>query len=135
METRTFILKELDCANCAAKIENDINKLDGVDASVNVATKIMTLNMELTKVESTITAAKKIISKYEPDVVVVEQDNRSVVNQIVDFEGLSCASCAIKIENEVSRLEGVRSVNVDFVTQKLTMSTHEGIDLDRKSVV
>jgi len=129
METRTFLLKELDCANCAAKIENDINKLDGVDASVNVATKTMTLNMELAKVESTISAAKKIINKYEPDVVMVEQENRKAVNQIVDFEGLSCASCATKIENEVSKLEGVRSVNVDFVTQKLTMRTQDGVDL------
>jgi len=37
------------------------------------------------------------------------------------FSGLHCADCALKIENEVSRINGVRSVTLDFVSQKLTI--------------
>ena len=33
---KTFALEDLDCANCAAKMENGIKKLDGVkDCSVS----------------------------------------------------------------------------------------------------
>ena len=37
------------------------------------------------------------------------------------MEGLDCASCASKIEKKVSRLPGVESVRVNFLTQKLTL--------------
>lgn len=41
---KVFKLKDLDCANCAAKMENAILKLDGVEnASVNFMTQKLTL--------------------------------------------------------------------------------------------
>ena len=40
---KTFKLEDLDCANCAAKMENAIKKLDGVkDATVSFMTQKMT---------------------------------------------------------------------------------------------
>ena len=37
---KTFKLKGLDCANCAAKLENEIQKIDGVEnAKVSLADK------------------------------------------------------------------------------------------------
>ncbi|KNY29386.1 heavy metal translocating P-type ATPase [Pseudobacteroides cellulosolvens] len=37
------------------------------------------------------------------------------------FSGLHCADCAAKIENEVNRINGVKSASLDFVSQKLTI--------------
>ncbi len=37
------------------------------------------------------------------------------------FSGLHCTDCAAKIENEVNRINGVKSATLDFVSQKLTI--------------
>lgn len=66
---KIFILEELDCANCAAKIENAINELDDVEkASVTFMTKKLILNAPEEKMNDVIEQVKKIIKKIEPDV-------------------------------------------------------------------
>lgn len=66
---KIFILEELDCANCAAKIENAINELDDVEkASVTFMTKKLILNAPEQKMNDVIEQVKKIIKKIEPDV-------------------------------------------------------------------
>ncbi|WP_312813366.1 cation transporter [Sedimentibacter sp.] len=67
---KKFILEGLDCANCAAKIENDINKLTGVvSASINLMTTKLTIEAEDDKMQVIIETARKIVNKYEPDVI------------------------------------------------------------------
>ena len=72
--TKTFTLENLCCANCAAKIERKIAKLDGVD-DVNIAfmTQKMTLEADDSKMDGIIDEAKKIIGKIESKVVVKER--------------------------------------------------------------
>lgn len=41
---------------------------------------------------------------------------------VLKLDGLCCANCATKIENEVQKLDGVESASVSFVTQKLTIN-------------
>lgn len=66
---KIFILEELDCANCAAKIENAINELEDVEkASVTFMTKKLVLNASEEKMDNVIEQVKKIIKKIEPDV-------------------------------------------------------------------
>ena len=68
---KTFKLEDLDCANCAAKIENALNKLDGVDhATVSFMSQKMTLEAPDDRFDSVVEQAKKTIRKLEPDVVV-----------------------------------------------------------------
>lgn len=38
---------------------------------------------------------------------------------------LDCAVCASKIENEISKLEGVNSAKLSFVTQKLVLDVQD----------
>jgi len=45
---------------------------------------------------------------------------------IIKLERLGCATCAAKMEEEISRLEGVRTATVDFFTKRLTLETHDG---------
>lgn len=64
-----YILEDLDCANCAAKMEEEISKLDGVN-SVNVSfisTK-MTLELVEENVDEILKQIEKIVKKIEPDV-------------------------------------------------------------------
>jgi len=68
---KTFKLEGLDCANCAAKIENSVKKLDGVNsASVNFITAKMTIDGEDGKFDDIVKAANGIVKRLEPDVVV-----------------------------------------------------------------
>ncbi len=64
-----YILEDLDCANCAARMEEEISKLDGVN-SVNVSfisTK-MTLELAEENVDEILSKVEKIVKKIEPDV-------------------------------------------------------------------
>nr|WP_308743358.1 heavy-metal-associated domain-containing protein [uncultured Anaerocolumna sp.] len=68
---KTFRLEGLGCANCAAKMEREISKLDGVQsATVNFMTTKMVLECEDDKLETIVPAAEKIIKKIEPSVTM-----------------------------------------------------------------
>jgi len=68
---KTFKLEGLGCANCAAKMEKAISGLDGVNsATVNFITAKMIIEAEDEKMVGIIEAAKKIINKIEPYVIV-----------------------------------------------------------------
>ncbi len=67
---KTFKLIDLDCANCAAKMEDAIKKLPGVtDATVSFLTQKITI--EADDVSAVMPAVVKCIRKVEPDCEVV----------------------------------------------------------------
>ncbi len=69
---KTFILEELDCANCAAKMQEKIKKVKGVnDCSITFMTKKMFLDAEDVQFENIIMEVKKLIKKVEPDVEMI----------------------------------------------------------------
>ena len=69
---KTFTLEDLDCANCAAKMEAAINKLEGVKkATISFMTQKMTIEAEDDKFDEVVQAAVKCIAKVEPDCRVI----------------------------------------------------------------
>lgn len=69
---KTIKLQDLDCANCAAKIENAISKLDGViDVKVNFMSQKMILDAPDDKFDAVLTEVKKVAKKIEPDLVIL----------------------------------------------------------------
>ena len=69
---KTFQMIDLDCANCAAKMEAAIKKLDGVnDASVSFLSQKMTIDAEDDKFGEIVKQAVKVCKKVEPDCEVV----------------------------------------------------------------
>jgi copper chaperone CopZ len=68
---KTFRLEGLECANCAAKIEAAVNKLEGVkEATVNFMTTKMVIDGEDDKMPEIIAATEKVIKKLEPDTIM-----------------------------------------------------------------
>ncbi|MBU5674649.1 heavy metal translocating P-type ATPase [Paenibacillus brevis] len=68
-----LILEGLDCANCALKIEQGVQKIDGVAAcSVNFANKTLTIEISGDRSEEILEQTKQKIRKLEPDIRVVE---------------------------------------------------------------
>lgn len=65
---KTFELEELDCAHCAAKMEDGIRKLEGVTAvTVSFLTQRLTLEAPDDKFDEIVKQAVKICRKIEPD--------------------------------------------------------------------
>ena len=65
---KKFKLEDLDCANCAAKMEEAIKKLDGVnDASVNFMMQKMTIDAEGSRFDEIMKAVVTVCAKVEPD--------------------------------------------------------------------
>lgn len=59
---------EIDCANCAAKVEEAIKKIDGVnEASVNFMTQKMILDVDENNEKKIIKLVKKTAKRIEPD--------------------------------------------------------------------
>ena len=71
---KTYILEDLDCANCAAKIEEEVGKLPGVSKStVTLLTQKLVIDVVEDKAGDIYKEIKKIVKKFEPDVEVVEK--------------------------------------------------------------
>lgn len=65
---KTYKLENLCCANCAAKIESALNKLDSVEsATVNFMTQKLILDAAEDALGPVLEQTQKIIKKYEPD--------------------------------------------------------------------
>ena len=69
---KTFKLIDLDCANCAQKMETAIKKLDGVaDASVSFLTQKMTIDADDARFDDIMQQVVKCCKKVEPDCQIV----------------------------------------------------------------
>ena len=69
---KTFKLIDLDCANCAAKMEDAIKKIDGVtNASVSFMSQKMTIEADDARFDDIVREAVKVCKKVEPDCEIV----------------------------------------------------------------
>ncbi len=65
---KVFRLKDLDCANCAAKMERSINKIDGVEsASVSFMSQKLTIEADESRFDSIMDEVVKVCRRVEPD--------------------------------------------------------------------
>ena len=69
---KTFRMIDLDCANCAAKMERAIQNIDGVtSATVSFMTQKLTLDADDARFDEILQQAVKICKKVEPDCTIV----------------------------------------------------------------
>lgn len=135
-------LKGLDCANCANKIEDRVNKLEEVE-EVNMNFSLGRMNIKIKKEDfkqSVINDVVKIVKELEPDVEVSEykkvskplqksthniNTNKNKKEIKLILEGLDCANCANKIEARVDSIESVDEANLNFSVSKLSIKLKE----------
>lgn len=129
---KEFVLEGLDCANCAAKIEEHVSKIEGINsASVNFVTKTLILEIgEINQAKELISATIDKVKKIESDVKVIEKQSDKSLKKEILLEGLCCGNCAAKIEREANKIDGVRSALVDFVATSLIMEIDNPSKLD-----
>ena len=70
-------LKDLDCANCAAKIEAGIKKIPGVtNASVNFMMQKMTIEFDTDDFDALMREVVSICAKIEPDCEILYKSGK-----------------------------------------------------------
>ncbi|WP_298844915.1 heavy metal translocating P-type ATPase, partial [Clostridium sp.] len=115
MENKILNIEGMTCAACAKAIERVTKKLPGVqEATVNVATEKLKIiyDNSLIKLSDIQNAVQKAGYK-----LLVQTTNKTL-----KLEGMSCASCAKNIERITRKLNGVIESNVNYATEKLTIS-------------
>ncbi|WP_294152603.1 heavy metal translocating P-type ATPase [uncultured Clostridium sp.] len=100
-------LEGLDCANCANKIENRVNKLEEVEeASVNFSLGRINIKIENeNNKDNVIGKVIKIVKELEPDVVVKEDGKQKINRQLHSYEHQHCndGCCINSEENEIDQ--------------------------------
>jgi len=68
---KRFKLTDLDCANCAAKMEAAIKKIDGVnDANVSFMAQKMTVDADDARFDDIMKEVVAVCKKVEPDCII-----------------------------------------------------------------
>ncbi|MDO4732747.1 MAG: cation transporter [Bacillota bacterium] len=70
---KSFKMQDLECAHCAAKMEQAINKLEGVQkASISFMTQKLTLEADDVRFDEILEQAEQICRKVEPDCRIIK---------------------------------------------------------------
>lgn len=124
----SFKIKGLDCANCARELEEDIQKIEGVEsATVDFMAQKVICECDA----STLLKVKDLCNRFE-DVKVVEENADSltavysrVYGEKIKIANLCCANCARELEEELNKIDGVKAT-VDFVNLKVILDARDG---------
>jgi Cu+-exporting ATPase len=100
----------MTCANCAANIERNLNKLSGIqEASVNFASEKANVRFDPGQID-----VKAVVES-------VERAGYGVVTQHLELPvtGMTCANCAANIERALNnKVKGVTQASVNFASER-----------------
>lgn len=117
----TLGITGMTCAACSSRVEKVLNKMDGVEAQVNLTTEKATVNYDSEK-----TSIDQITQK-------IENIGYGVVTEQADLDvfGMTCAACSNRIEKILNKQDGVKSATVNLATESAAIEYNPGlIDLD-----
>ena len=116
---------DIDCPNCAAKVERALQKLPGADnVAVNYVQKKITLEAADDRFEEVRKAAYAKMKEIEPDAEIFFDEApakpQGNIKQSWKLD-IDCPNCAAKVERALQKLPGVVSVSVNYVQKKITL--------------
>ena len=126
MDKIVLKIKGLDCANCARELEEELNNLQGLNASVDFMNMKVTLESESIEL---IDKAKYIISHFEEVEIVKDLEKITI-----KIEGLDCANCARELEEELNKLDNIEA-SVDFMNMKVVLYSDSEMAINKAKYV
>ncbi|WP_109430646.1 heavy metal translocating P-type ATPase [Sulfoacidibacillus thermotolerans] len=117
IEELSIPIEGMTCASCAIRIEKNVAKLPGVkEINVNLASERARVILDS---EST----------WQDVVQKIEKSGYSVPIREVDLniKGMTCASCAARIEKVVGKVDSVKSIHVNLASEKAHISYIPGL--------
>ena len=120
----------MTCASCAMRVEKALAKVPGVTrASVNLATEKACVDAAPSvQTDALLNAVRK--AGYDATPVVHADTAPEQVAELA-IGGMTCASCAMRVEKALAKLPGVAGVSVNLATEKATVNLTDattGID-------
>ena len=68
---KVFLLRGLNCPNCAAKIEKEVGELEGVhEATINLMKESLTVQLDADSVAAIVKQVETVVHSHEPEVAV-----------------------------------------------------------------
>src|SRR3989338_8176678 len=138
LKKTTLNITGMHCASCAQNIEKALSKIKGVKkASVNYATETAYVDYD----EVTVSQLEEAVTKlgYKAKAMGNEQNSRPTTqNSKLKITGMDCASCVVKIENNLKKLSGVKDAKVNLLTKEANIqfdSTKLSIEEIEKKII
>ncbi|MGX1902343.1 heavy metal translocating P-type ATPase [Thermolongibacillus altinsuensis] len=116
MEELQLQITGMTCAACSARIEKALNKMEGVEATVNLATEKATIRYEPNRV-----TAKEIVERIEKLGYGVAKEKVEL-----DITGMTCAACSARIEKALNKMDGVQAT-VNLATESAVVYYPSGL--------
>ncbi|GIO27370.1 heavy metal translocating P-type ATPase [Ornithinibacillus bavariensis] len=114
----------MTCAACSNRIEKTLNKMDGVEAQVNLTTEKASIDYNPEK-----TSLDEITKK-------IENIGYGVLKEKVDLDvfGMTCAACSTRIEKVLNKQEGVSNATVNLTTESAAIEYNPAL-VDVESLI
>ncbi|MFS0752809.1 heavy metal translocating P-type ATPase [Oceanobacillus sp. 1P07AA] len=120
----TLDITGMTCAACSNRIEKTLNKMDGVEAQVNLTTEKATVDYDSEK-----TSIEDITKKIENVGYGVLMEKTEL-----DVFGMTCAACSTRIEKLLNKQEGVKHATVNLTTETASIEYNPGLT-DTKAII
>jgi Cu+-exporting ATPase len=115
MKKETFAITGMSCASCALRIEKGLKANAGIhDASVNLAMEKAVVEYD----EAQIPRQDIIAAIEDTGYGVIDEAPPQKSTAELNLIGMTCASCANRIEKTLQNLTGVRNASVNFAAEK-----------------
>lgn len=120
----TIGITGMTCAACSARIEKVLNKMDGVEAQVNLTTEKAQIQYDKNKVNR-----KDIAERIEKlgYGIAVEQVQ-------LDVGGMTCVACSARIEKVLNKQAGIQSATVNLTNETADVM-YDPNELDEKEII
>lgn len=114
----TFVVKDLDCADCAAQIEKAVAKVPGV-ASVDVS-----LTAEKLTVSGSAMLNLDLVKLAVQSLGYGIAEETTTKQTVLLIEGMDCQDEVELVEKRLKPLSGIDGFEANLVSQKLTVTFH-----------
>lgn len=112
----TVKIRNLDCAVCAAELQEELERIEGV---ITAVVEYIGQRVELEcSSEEAFKIAVAAISHFE-EVEIVEG---APVKKTIKIRNLDCAACAAELQEELEEIAGLSGVSVDFINQRVSLT-------------
>ena len=120
----TIGITGMTCAACSTRVEKVLNKMEGVDAQVNLTTEKATVDYN--PEQTTIDDITKKIENVGYGVLMEKTE--------LDVFGMTCAACSSRIEKVLNKQAGVKQATVNLTTETASIEYNPGLT-DTKAII
>lgn len=120
----TLPIEGMTCAACSNRIEKVLNKIDGVEAQVNLTTERATVHYDEDKLS--LSDISERIDKLGYQVRPAHAE--------FDITGMTCAACSNRIEKVLNKQPAIQNATVNLSTEVATVDYYPG-NMDESDII